>query len=174
MSLKAMVTFDNAVKRTLHYCPDTGKVLWKEKYSKYSSCSIGTECGGVDSHGYRRVTLAGKTVFVHHVVWFLNYNEWPTQLDHINRNTLDNRIENLRKATKQQNAANSGKRQTTSSKYKGVTLHKQTNKWQVSIGTPRKHIGLFMTEQEAAYAYAKAANHLYGEYAYTNYNSHDD
>ena len=172
MFSKAVVMLDSIVTRTMQYCPETGKVFWKEKYSKYSCYAIGAECGGLDSKGYRRVTLLQKQVFVHHVVWFLHYKRWPKQLDHINRNPLDNRIENLREATKQQNAGNSKKQKNCSSQYKGVTFHQQATKWQASIGTPRKYLGLFMTEKEAAQAYATAAKHLYADFAHTNYDPH--
>lgn len=86
--------------------------------------------------------------------------------DHINGNGLDNRNENLRPATKQQNAWNSRKVENCGSKYKGV-YKVRDDKWTVQVNG--KHVGIFKTELEAAKAYDKKALEIYGEFARLNF-----
>ena len=78
-------------------------------------------------------------------------------IDHIDINSFDNRIENLRVVNKSQNIRNQKKRKNCSSKYKGVCWHNSANKWQVkiSIDGKAKHLGLFNNEEEAGEAYKK-------------------
>ena len=93
-------------------------------------------------------------------------------VDHINGNGLDNRKDNLRLATPEENKHNSRKRGGRGqSKYKGVTLDKKKNQWRVRIGYKGKRIflGCFDDEIEAAKAYDGSAKELYGEYARLNF-----
>jgi hypothetical protein len=90
-------------------------------------------------------------------------------VDHINHDTLDNRRSNLRVTTAQQNTFNSLPSNGTS-KYKGVSWHRQISKWVGTIHIDRKkiHIGCFEQEDDAAIAYDAAAIQLYGDYAWLN------
>ena len=90
-------------------------------------------------------------------------------VDHINRNGLDNRKENLRVATKSQNAMNSDKTWGYS-KYRGVSWCKRKNKWRVAINInqKQKHVGYFVDEREAALAYNAVATKLFGGFAGLN------
>lgn len=92
-------------------------------------------------------------------------------VDHRNGNPLDNQRANLRLCTHAQNAAN---RQllvaNKSSRFKGVTWSKRMSRWQAGIKVDGRflYLGLFEDEEEAADAYARAAQEHYGEFAYTN------
>lgn len=90
-------------------------------------------------------------------------------VDHINRNTLDNRKENLRICSNMQNTWNAGSRKGLS-KYKGVTYIRRSNKWGASIGCNGKRISLghFELERDAALAYNAKAVELFGEFACLN------
>ena len=93
------------------------------------------------------------------------------QVDHEDCNGLNNTEENLRWATHSQNLGNPRKRATkTSSKFKGVTWQKSTNKWQASVQYlgKRFYVGWFKNELDAAKAYNKKAIELFGEYARIN------
>lgn len=93
------------------------------------------------------------------------------QVDHINRNRLDNRRENLRIVSCRQNVWNQGPFGKTS-KFKGVYWNSGMDKWVASIRLPKdgkqKHLGCFIEESEAALAYNKKAEEFYGEFAYLN------
>ncbi len=95
----------------------------------------------------------------------------PSELDvdHKNSNGLDCRRRNLRPATESQNMGNRRK-QSSSSKFKGVTWNKRLSKWIAQIGQPgsRKHLGCFSEEREAAQRYNQAAKEKWGEFARLN------
>ena len=93
------------------------------------------------------------------------------EVDHINGDGLDNRRANLRVCTHQQNLANARKWRTrTSSRYKGVTRNKQTQKWiaQIEVGGENRYLGTFEDETRAAAAYNKAAAKAFGQFARLN------
>ena len=91
-------------------------------------------------------------------------------VDHINRDCLDNRRENLRKATHQQNTMNSPSRKG-SSRFKGVSWDRRRNCWIACIRDNYRtvHLGGFAVEEDAARAYDEAARRLHGEFARVNF-----
>lgn len=94
------------------------------------------------------------------------------ETDHKNLNTLDNRRCNLRSCSRANNTYNRLKRnQKTTSKYKGVSLFKQTNKWRAYLNKKGKqiHLGFFKTEIAAAKAYDKAVKRYFKQFAKTNF-----
>jgi hypothetical protein len=88
-------------------------------------------------------------------------------IDHINVNPLDNRRENLRIATNQQNQYNTNKYKSNTSGFKGVSFKKQNQKFraQIQINDKRKHLGYFATAAAAHECYKKAAVKYHGEFA---------
>jgi hypothetical protein len=93
------------------------------------------------------------------------------QIDHINNNSLDNREDNLRLCTTQQNARNQKRHKKATSKYKGVYWYKNYKKWGANICINNKNInlGYFENEFDAAAAYDLAALKYFGEFAKTNF-----
>jgi hypothetical protein len=91
------------------------------------------------------------------------------QVDHINRNRIDNRRHNLRYATRTQNQANKSKQKNNRSGYKGVSRHK--TKWEVRIRYAGKklYLGLYLDPVTAAEVYDGAARLLYGDFAGVNF-----
>jgi hypothetical protein len=92
-------------------------------------------------------------------------------VDHINRNSLDNRRENLRLATFSLNNANSQKRSNNTTGYRGVYWIKQKQKWHSRIQVNNKTIclGTFNNSIDAAKAYDKASHKYFGDYGYLNF-----
>lgn len=119
------------------------------------------------SHGYA-VTTIDKIVFLHHLI----LGDPPAGLlvDHKDRNGLNNQRANLRFATKSQNAHNMAPRQGTSSPFKGVSWDNRLKLWSANINANkiRHHLGLFVSEFDAARAYNAAAAQYHGEYARPN------
>lgn len=92
---------------------------------------------------------------------------FPTlEVDHINGNSLDNRLENLRLVTKEQNAQNKKLSKNSKSGYKGVSPHKSSGKWQAQIRAfgKLKYLGVFNQPEEAHLAYVKASEKYHGNY----------
>lgn len=89
------------------------------------------------------------------------------EVDHINLNKDDNRLENLRKASHGQNRYNMRRQKNNTSGYKGVSYRPKERKWQAYIYHNRKcvHLGTFSTPEEAHAAYCIAAEQYAGEFA---------
>lgn len=107
---------------------------------------IGEKAGGLDKvSGYYRLGIKGKGYLLHRMI-FLHQNGFlPEFIDHINGLPTDNRIENLRVATKKQNCQNRIKHRNNTSSFKNVSWHKVHNKWGVSVylNNKKKHFGYF-------------------------------
>lgn len=106
----------------------------------------------------------------HRLIYVYHFGTNPAYVDHINRDGMDNRIENLRAATVQQNMANQRKRRQTSSRWKGVSFNKKKRRWYawIQANGVKKFLGMFKDEADAALAYNFAALELHGEFAVLN------
>lgn len=142
------LTYD-AVSAILNYDPETGVLTWRggpsRKAGRVAGCARTT-------HGYRLLNLNGRLTGAHRVAWLLYYGEWPDcPIDHINRDRLDNRICNLRKANLSQNTFNAGLRSNNKSGHPGVYWDKQLKHWRVQIRQDGRnvHIGLYKDRLEA-------------------------
>lgn len=128
--------------------------------------------GTMMTHGYRAFAPFHKqpAKLYHRMIWLWHHGELPAQLDHINRNRADNRIENLRPCSAAQNQAHRPGNRTRKNglTHKGVDLSgKKLNRFRARIIHLGKyiHLGLFPTEEAAGAAYIAAASRLSGEFA---------
>lgn len=145
------------LKELLDYNPDTGDFVWLVSRGMTKAGNI---AGALDSRGYLKIGIEYKRYVAHRLVWFYLYGIWPEkQIDHINGNREDNRIDNLREATHAQNQRNRRLAHSNSkSGIMGVWWVKPNNKWVVSLtvnGT-RKHLGYFSDLEEAKKVYLAA------------------
>ncbi len=108
-----------------------------------------------------------RTIIMHRVILAVSPG---IQIDHADGDGLNNCRANLRICTASQNAHNS-KAAWGISKFKGVTFHKRTRKWQAQIGSNGKRIylGSFSQEESAALAYDFYAKKHYGDFAHLNF-----
>lgn len=160
------------IRAHMRYDETNGQLIWMNRTK--SDVQFNGKKVGRKTSGYQVATVFGRAFMVHRIVWFLHHGRWPVELiDHINGQRLDNRIENLREASRRQNAWNSQIKPSNRSGYKGVYLHKQTGKYVATIRTPEgrtKRLGSFTDPQEAHAAYLRAAQDLHGEFANTSVN----
>lgn len=100
-----------------------------------------------------------KTIKMHRLITHAGDGE---EVDHINRNGLDNRRSNLRIATPTQQRLNTRMFRHNTSGIRGVSFHKATGKWQAFYG-PSKYLGLFDTREKAIVAREQYVAALDGE-----------
>jgi hypothetical protein len=159
-----MESLEDSLKQQVEY--KDGKLFWK---ACYNPASIGKECGWLGNRGYRAFKIGSKMLLTHRVIWFLHHNSWPTEdkmIDHINGNKLDNRLENLRLATRSQNGANRKEHKNNTSGYRGVHWVKEDKNWRanIKVNNKIKSLGRYKTAEEASEVYELAADLLFGEY----------
>jgi hypothetical protein len=108
--------------------------------------------------------INGKVVYMHHLILSIRKNQ---VIDHIDGNGLNNRRENLRRATRQQNLLNRGVQKNNSSGKKGVTYCRQTKKWRAIIAYKRKQVclGRHESKELASMAYKRAAKKYHKQFA---------
>lgn len=162
-----------------------GKLFWKHRplshfnseasMKKFNTPYAGTEAGYFnlrtdskrEGFGYYVVRCANKLRKVHRLIFLMHHGYCPRVVDHINNDSSDNRIENLRSSSVKKNAANS----TTNynKKTKGVYFSKassRANPYRASIEVEGKalHLGHFPSEEEAQAAYNLVGIYLYQEH----------
>jgi hypothetical protein len=131
-----------------------GALYWKS--DRGSNKVLNRRAGSPNGEGYIQVKIDGVLYKAHRLIWIIHNGAVPDGyvLDHINGSTSDNRIENLRIATRQQNNCNSRTRVDNSSGVKGVSWHKPSAKWiaQIQHAKRKIHVGLFDSLDAAAQA----------------------
>jgi hypothetical protein len=160
-----------------------GRLFWKSRerdefatqraWSTWNARFAGTEAGCIsvnkrkpdhlrwqiyrDGHNYRR----------HRLVYAMHTNEWPLEIDHEDRDSLNDRIGNLRPATRMQNVANQGVFVGSASGKKGAT-RTRGGRWrsEIKLSGRRKSLGAFDTPDEAAEVYDLAHVMIYGEFSH--------
>jgi hypothetical protein len=101
------------LRELLHYDPDTGVFTWLRV--KGRRVRVGALSGKANGGGYFQIGVDGRIYYAHRLAWLYVHGEWPVaSIDHVNCDRCDNRLANLRPATKAQNAANARKRTDTS------------------------------------------------------------
>lgn len=99
-----------------------------------------------------------------------------SEVDHRDRDGLNNRRSNLREATRTQNNANMRLRSDSTSGYKGVSWLTRERLWcaRIHVHGRRIHLGGYHTAEDAALAYDRAAREHFGEFARVNFPDHND
>lgn len=153
-----------------------GTLVWKERKlngmwsigqeRRWNTRYAGSRAGGRGAH-YNSITALGTTCPEHRVIWILHYGQPPSGMyfDHINGNKRDNRIENLRLASRKENKFNSKVRADSHCMLRGVGKVPAGWNARIQIGDKRVHLGRFQTKGLAALAYAKASIQHHGPFS---------
>lgn len=163
-----MATQDR-IKELLDY--KDGMLFWKVK--KVSQRKAGERAGSLAKDTGRRIIGIDLRRYREHVIiWILHNGPIPNglEIDHKDRNPLNNKIENLRVCTHRDNNRNLSLSKLNTSGYKGVSWSKTMNKWESRIKCNNKNIilGYYDKKEDAALAYNEGAVKYFGEFASLN------
>lgn len=141
-----------------------GKLFWKVGGA---GRVIGSEAGMTTEKGYRRVRVDGNLHMAHRLVWAYHHDSVPQWLDHIDEDKLNNRLENLREATKEQNGYNISRRKNNRSGVKGVYWATREKRWvaELSVNKRVKRLGSFDDLELAELVVCEARRLYHGAYA---------
>jgi hypothetical protein len=158
-------------RQRLRYDGETGKLYWRPLDASngraakiFNTRYAGNEAGKLTSNGRRTICIAGSTYQASRVIWAMKYGWCPDQIDHKDRDTLNNRLDNLRPATPMQNMANTVK--PSKSGRRGV-FQTPSKRWkaQIIVNGSCKYLGTYDDIEDAARQYRCAALLVHGQYA---------
>lgn len=144
------------LKELLHYDPETGVFRWRAspRYGIQPWDLAGHKQQFSESLSYLVIGIGGVTHLAHRLAWvyMVGDQDIPPVIDHFDGNGLNNRWRNLRVATQKQNLENRKQSKANSSGFRGVSFHKDRQKWQayVNHNGKRTYLGLFDTAESAA------------------------
>ena len=144
-----------------------GHLYWKKVMHTNKQYLVGQEVGSIHKTGYRHVTWMGKIHKVHRLIFLLEHGYLPKEIDHINGDRQDNRIENLREVSRSENQFNKAMCSNNTSGFRGVNWHKHSKSWVVRVCTKGKTkiLGYFKDLELAGLVADEARNLYHGKFA---------
>lgn len=141
-----------------------GCLYWK--VSRTPSIKVGQKAQTICEKSYK-VTVNKKPYKVHRIIFLMHYGYMPKMIDHIDGNPFNNKIENLRECTAQENNRNQKLALRNTSGFKNVTWSKSAKKWQVGfmLSNNYKHIGTFEDIELADLVAQEARDKYFGQFA---------
>lgn len=156
----------------LLYDYKTGRLTWRERGQHHFKNEVSqrrwnTKWAGkeafayVNPYGYRYGRVLRRYLPAHQVIWVMIHGGEFREIDHKNGVRDDNRLENLRAATRTENNRNCAHQKNNTSGVMGVYFNPKNQKWFAKIVVDRKqiHLGTFETIEQAAHARKKAEAH---------------
>jgi hypothetical protein len=140
------------LREVLNYDPETGIFTWKIKHLSNK------QAGTVHEHGYRRIRVDSVLYLAHRLAWMYSFGSFPAnEIDHVDGDKLNNRIDNLRDVPRSINAENlrAAKRHSISGVL-GVIKLGSRYKARIAVSGKTICLGRYDTEEEAYQAYLKA------------------
>lgn len=174
----------------IEYSPNTGLFLWRErpvshflddaKWTAQQSCARwNTRYANAEAFatpaqksGYLTGVFFGRRLFAHRAAWAISFGEWPElSVDHKNGVRTDNRLDNLRLASRQEQSRNTSSAKNSTSRFLGVSWRKERALWRANIFIDGRQtfLGSFASEVEAAKAYDAAAAQHFGDFSRLNF-----
>ena len=151
------------LRHLLSYDPESGALIWAT--NRRGPIRAGDIAGKIDKNGYRQVMIAGKEYAAHRLCWAIHHGAAPAgMIDHINGDKSDNRISNLRDASRAINNQNLRSAHSRNcSGLLGVTFDKSRGRFVASIfsGGKKINLGRFLSADDAHAAYVKAKRELH-------------
>jgi hypothetical protein len=157
------------LRRLFNYDPATGTLMRRSRVDippRIDKRFANKPTGYRGAMGYLQVGIGKQLFLAHRIIWKFVHGTEPTHIDHINGNPSDNRLVNLRLATRSQNLCNRSRTKTKLSQLpKGV--FRAGKKFSAAITAQGKlyRLGHYNTPEQASVAYQEAALRLHGEFA---------
>ena len=152
------------VKSLFDYEAD-GFLIWKydatQSY-RWNCRHVGTVAGS-KRHTHVAISIGGVKYYAHRLIWLWHFGYLPEYIDHIDGNSLNNRIENLRECNMSQNQANA-----SIGNMRGIEAHGAKWRARINVNGVRIELGSYETQAAAQDAYRDAAKRFFGEYAEVN------
>lgn len=168
-----------------------GFLYWRKKTSIFSCINIGDIASHLNKNKnrkdlYNSTNFRNKKYRSARLVFCWHYGYFPETVDHINHDTLNDKIENLRAATHHENNRNRRPQKNATSEYLGVsrslivykykrkdgTISTKTrySRWRaiITVNEKNKYLGSSFDEKEAALMYNEGAKKYHGEFGYLN------
>jgi len=151
-----------ALKARFRYDPLTGIFTYRCGQKRRAG-----KVAGTITNGHIQICIDYKHYYAHRLAWLYHYGIWPPdQIDHKDRNGLNNKIDNLRLASNRENMCNIGKTNVSNGLPKGVF---KTSKGKfgakISLLNKQLYLGYFATAQEAGEAYKQASLKYHGQFS---------
>lgn len=162
------------LRNLLKYDAETGFLYWSERPRSMfkddrthrawnTNFSGKLAIHGIGNHGYRKGRIYGVEVLAHRVIWAMHNKGWPDgEIDHIDGDQTNNRIDNLRCVTSTENSKNAKISRRNTSGRTGVSFNKAQQKWVAYIASNKefKFLGTFSEKKDAITARKKAEEEL--------------
>lgn len=177
------------LREAVDYDPETGLFLWRERpihhfkndhrwsaaecQRRWNTSHAGTSAlRSIGPNGYFYGRIDAQHLYAHRAALAWVMGAWPSEtVDHINGVKTDNRLANLRDASRSEQARNKSAHTDSTSRYLGVSLRRDRGLWRAVIFHEGKqqYLGTFASEEDAARAYDKAASEKFGRFARLNF-----
>ena len=155
------------LREVLNYNSESGFFTWNVMTGRRNR--VGSVAGTISSRGYVKIKVLGKAYYAHRLAWLYFYGDWPNgEIDHVNRIRSDNKIRNIRLASRSENLCNKTIQKNNILKIKGVSKCAQGKDRpfysRITKNGNRVYLGSFGTIEEASFAYKVAAQTMHGDF----------